>query len=153
MELHTLYFENVTYFSTTDYNDFSDKLESFYNEVKKDDWEEYQTIDELIEILENHAYHYQVIDANRLVDINSNYDLVNLYFKLQQYNPSINFQNGTDLLLACNRLLNYHHEASVKYVNDNEGKVSLLQEIVGNNGLDQLNFHKEFRNTYNISIY
>lgn len=153
MELHTLYFENVTYFSTTDYNDFSDKLENFYNEVKKDDWEKYQTIEELIEILENHAYHYQVIDANRLVDINSNYDLVNLYFKLQQYNPSINFQNGTDLLLACNRLLNYHHDASINYINDNEGKVSLLQEIVGNNGLDQLNFHKEFRNTYNISIY
>lgn len=153
MELHTLYLENVTYFSTTDYNDFSDKLENFYNEVKKDDWEEYETIEELIEILENHAYHYQVIDANRLVDINSNYDLVNLYFKLQQYNSSINFENGTDLMLACNRLLNYYHDASIKYINDNEGKVSLLQEIAGNNGLDQLNFHKEFRNTYNISIY
>lgn len=153
MDLHTLYNSGVVYFSTTDYEDFLNKCEELYNEVADDTWEEYTELEELPGIFENHAYHYLVIDSKRLIDINSYNDFVNLYFKLQEYNPTINFDNSTVLVLACNRLLNYYRDETIKYINDNENKVSLLQEIAGDDGIDQLNFHKEFRSTWNVLIY
>lgn len=153
MELHTLYNSSVVYFSTTDYDDFLNKCVDLYNEVAKDDWEDYKEPSELPDIFENHAYHHLVIDPKRLIDINSYNDFVNLYFKLQEYNPTINFDNSTVLVLACNRLLNYYRDETIKYINDNENEVSLLEEIAGNDGIDQLNFHKEFRNSYGVSIY
>ena len=153
MDLHTLYNSGVVYFSTTDYEDFLNKCEELYNEVSDDTWEEYTELEELPGIFEKHAYHHQIIDATRLIDINSNDELVNLYFKLQRYNPTINFDNGTTLMLACNRLLKYYHDETIKYINDSENEVSLLAEIVGDNGLEQLAFHKNFRSTYGISIY
>lgn len=153
MNLYTLHHTNVVYFSTTDYEDFLNKCVDLYNEVSDDTWEDYTKPEELPEIFEQHAYHYQVIDAMRVVNINSNNDLVNLYFKLQRHNPTINFDNGTTLMLACNRLLKHYHDETVKYINDDKNEVSLLQEIVGDNGLEQLRFHKTFRDTYGISIY
>ena len=153
MDLHTLHHTNVVYFSTTDYEDFLNKCETLFNEVSTPDWEDYTSIEQIPEILEQHAYHYQVIDAMRLVNINSNDNLVNLYFKLQRHNPTINFDNGTTLMLACNRLLNRYYDETVNYINDDTNEVSLLQQIVGDNGLDQLAFHKNFRSTYGISIY
>lgn len=153
MNLHTLHHTNVVYFSTTDYDDFLNKCVDLYNEVSDDTWEDYTSPEELPEIFEQHAYHYQVNDAMRLVNINSHNDLVNLYFKLQSYNPTINFDNGTTLMLACNRLLKEYHDETINYINDDKNEVSLLQQIAGDNGLDQLAFHKQFRNTYGISIY
>lgn len=153
MELHTLNHINVVYFSTTDYEDFLNKCVNLYNEVSDDTWEDYTDPEELPTIFEKNAYHYQVIDAMRVVNINSNNDLVNLYFKLQRHNPTINFDNGTTLMLACNRLLKQYHDETVKYINDDTNEVSILQEIVGDNGLDQLALHKNFRSTYGISIY
>lgn len=153
MNLHTLHHTNVVYFSTTDYEDFLNKCVDLYNEVSDDTWEDYTEPKELPAIFEQQAYHYQVIDAIRLVNINSNNELVNLYFKLQRHNPTINFDNGTTLMLACNRLLNQYYDETVKYINDDTNDVSLLQLIVGDNGLDQLAFHKNFRSTYGISIY
>lgn len=153
MDLHTLHHTSVVYFSTTDYEDFLNKCVDLYNEVSDDTWESYTSPEELPAIFEQHAYHYQVIDAMRVVNINSNNDLVNLYFKLQRHNPTINFDNGTTLMLACNRLLKQYHDETINYINDDTNEVSLLQEIVGDNGLDQLSFHKNFRDTYGISIY
>lgn len=153
MDLHTLYNSGIVYFSTTDYDDFLNKCETLYNEVADDTWEAYTELEELPGIFEQHAYHHQIIDATRLIKINSNNNLVNLYFKLQRYNPTINFDNGTTLMLACNRLLNYYPTESIKYINDNNNEVSLLSEIVGDNGLEQLAFHKTFRSSYGVSIY
>ena len=153
MDLHTLHYTSVVYFSTTDYEDFLNKCVDLYNQVSDDTWETYTNPEELPAIFEKHAYHYQVIDATRIININSNDELVNLYFKLQRHNPTINFDNGTTLMLACNRLLNRYYDETVNYINDDKNEVSLLQQIVGDNGLDQLAFHKNFRSIYGISIY
>lgn len=153
MKLHTLSTLGDVKFSTTDYNDFLDKCEMLYNEVATEDWSSYEETEELINIFEEHGYFYNTINANQVLKINNNSDLVNLYFKLQQYNPTFNFDNGTSLMLASNYLLNYYNDASQKYINDTDNEVSLLQEIVGGNGFDQLNFHKSFRDTYGVSIY
>lgn len=153
MELHTLYHSDMVYFSTTDYEDFLNKCQTLYEEVATEDWETYENLEDLPSIFENHAYHYTITDPKNLITSNLNNNLVNLYFKLQQYNPTINFDNGTALMLACNRLLNYHYDASIKYINDSKNEVSLLQEIVGTNGIEQLDFHKQFRSMYDISIY
>src|SRR5699024_180057 len=153
MKLHTLSTLGDVKFSTTDYNDFLDKCEMLYNEVATEDWSSYEENEELINIFENHGYFYNVINANQVLKINNNNDIVNLYFKLQQYNPTFNFDNGTSLMLASNYLLNYYNDASQKYINDTDNEVSLLEEIAGDNGFDQLNFHKSFRDTYGVSIY
>lgn len=153
MKLHTLSTLGDVKFSTTDYNDFLDKCEMLYNEVATEDWPSYEETEELINIFEKNGYFYNTINANQVLKINNNSDLVNLYFKLQQYNPTFNFDNGTSLMLASNYLLNYYNDASQKYINDTDNEVSLLQEIVGGNGFDQLNFHKSFRDTYGVSIY
>src|SRR5699024_3930719 len=107
MKLHTLSTLGDVKFSTTDYNDFLDKCEMLYNEVATEDWSSYEENEELINIFENHGYFYNVINDNQVLKIINNNDIVNLYFKLQQYNPTFNFYNGTSLMLASNYLLNY----------------------------------------------
>jgi len=153
MKLHTLSTLGDVKFSTTDYNDFLEKCETLYKEVATEDWSSYEENEELINIFEKHGYFYNVINANQVLKINNNSDIVNLYFKLQQYNPTINFDNGTSLMVASNYLLNNYNDASQKYINDTDNEVSLLQEIAGDNGFDQLNLHKSFRDTYGVSIY
>ena len=153
MNLYTLADYEKVKFSTTDNDEFLNKCKDLYEDVSDDDWESYDDVSEIPEILEEHGYIYNVVDSERILKIDNDNDLVNLYFKLQRFNPTINFDNGTALMLACNRLLNYYYDSSIKYIEDNENKVSLLQEIAGDDGMEQLNFHKSFRDTYGVSIY
>ena len=141
------------HFATTDHDDFLLKCETLYNEVSDDTWESYTNLSELPNIFENHGYTYLEQDQNKILTIDDYNKFTDVYFKLQQHNPTINFDNGTSLVLASNRLLNYHNEATTKWLNDNNNEVSLLQEIAGDNGFDQLAFHKSFRDTWNVSIY
>lgn len=141
------------HFATTDKDDFLLKCEALYNDVSDESWESYTNLSELPSIFENHGYTYLKQDQNKILTIDDYNKFVNLYFKLQQHNPTINFDNATSLVLASNRLLNYNNEATTKWLNDTNNEVSLLQEIVGDNGFDQLNFHKSFRDTWNVSIY
>ena len=153
MDLYTLSRLGEVKFSTTDYAEFLLNCETLYNEVSTTDWEPYTDLSKLPSIFENHGYFYNVVNANQVLKINNNNDLVNLYFKLQQHNPTIDFDNGTSLMLASNYLLNYYNEPTLNYIKDNQNEISLLQQIVGNDGMEQLNFHKSFRDTYGVSIY
>ena len=153
MDLHTLSTLGEVKFSTTDYDNFLSKCETLYGEVLNENWETYETLDDIIDVFENHGYFYNVVNANQVLKINNNSDLVNLYFKLQQYNPTIDFDNGTSLMLAGNYLLNYYNEPTLNYIKDTQNEISLLQQIVGDDGMEQLNFHKSFRDTYGVSIY
>lgn len=141
------------HFATTDEDDFLSKCETLYNQVSDDTWESYTNLSELPSIFENHGYTYLEQDQNKILTIDDYNKFTDMYFKLQKHNPTINFDNGTSLVLASNRLLNYHNEAATKWLNDTDNEVSLLQEIAGDNGFDQLAFHKSFRNTWNVSIY
>lgn len=141
------------HFATTDEDDFQLKCESLYNQVSDDTWKSYTNLSELINIFEQHGYTYLQQDQNKILDIDNYNKFVNLYFKLQEHNPTITFDNATSLVLASNRLLNYYNDEVIKWLNDTENEVTLLNEIVGENGFDQLNFHKSFRDTYNVSIY
>lgn len=153
MDLHTLSTLGEVKFSTTDYNDFLSKCETLYTEVSTTEWEDFETLEQLPEIFKNHGYFYNVVNANQVLKINNNSDLVNLYFKLQQHNPTIDFDNSTSLMLASNYLLNYYNEPTLNYIKDNQNEVSLLQQLVGNDGMEQLDFHKSFKDTYGVSIY
>lgn len=153
MDLHTLSTLGEVKFSTTDYNDFLSKCETLYTEVSTDAWEDFETLEQLTEVFEDNGYFYNVVNANQVLKINNNSDLVNLYFKLQQHNPTIDFDNGTSLMLASNYLLNNYNEPTLNYIKDTQNEISLLQQIVGNDGMEQLNFHKSFRDTYGVSIY
>lgn len=153
MDLHTLSRLGEVKFSTTDYDDFLSKCETLYTEVSTTDWGDFETLEQLPEIFEDNGYFYNVVNANQVLKINNNNDLVNLYFKLQEHNSTIDFDNGTSLMLASNFLLNNHNEPTLKYIKDTQNEVSLLQEIVGNDGMEQLNFHKAFKGTYGVSIY
>lgn len=141
------------HFATTDEDDFLLKCEILYNNVSDDSWESYTELSQLPSIFQNHGYTYLQQDQNKILTIDDYNKFVNLYFKLQQHNPTINFENATSLVLATNRLLGYHNEAVTKWLRDTDNKVTLLNEIVGGNGFDQLNFHKSFKDTYNVSIY
>lgn len=141
------------HFATTDEDDFLVKCETLYNDVSDDTWEPYTNLSELLSIFENHGYTYLQQDQNKILSIDDYNKFVNLYFKLQQHNPTINFENATSLVLASNRLLNYYNDEVTKWLRDTDNKVTLLNEIVGGNGFDQLNFHKSFRDTYGVSIY
>ena len=151
--LYTLANYSEVLFSTTDNEDFLSKCETLFYEVSTTDWEDYTSIEQLPEIFENHGYDYLETEQNKILKIDDFNKFVNVFFKLQRRNPTINFDNGKSLVLATNRLLNYHNEATTKWVKDNEDKVTLLNEIVGSNGFDQLEFHKSFRDTWNVSIY
>lgn len=141
------------HFATTDEDDFLVKCETLYNDVSDDTWEPYTNLSELPCIFENHGYTYLQQDQNKILAIDDYNKFVNLYFKLQQHNPTINFENATSLVLASNRLLNYYNDEVTKWLRDTDKEVTLLNEIVGGNGFDQLNFHKTFRDTYGVSIY
>ncbi len=141
------------HFATTDEDDFLLKCETLYNDVSDDTWEPYTNLSELPNIFEQHGYTYLETDQNKILKIDDYNKFVNLYFKLQQHNPTINFENATSLVLASNRLLNYNNEAVTKWLQDTNNEVTLLNEIVGGNGFDQLNYHKSFRDTYGVSIY
>lgn len=141
------------HFATTDKDDFLLKCEALYNNVSDESWESYTNLSELPSIFENHGYTYLKQDQNKILTIDDYNKFTDVYFKLQKHNPTINFDNGTSLVLASNRLLNYNNEATTKWLNDTNNEVSLLQEIIGDNGFDQLNFHKSFRDTWNVSIY
>ena len=141
------------HFATTDKDDFLLKCETLYNDVSDESWESYTNLSELPSIFENHGYTYSQQDQNKILTIDDYNKFVNLYFKLQQHNPTINFDNATSLVLASNRLLNYYNDETTKWLNDTEKEVTLLNEIVGGNGFDQLEFHKSFRDTYGVSIY
>lgn len=151
--LYTIANYSEVLFSTTDNADFLLKCETLYNDVSDDTWEPYTILSDLPTILENHGFDYLETEQNKILNIDDFNKFVNVFFKLQQRNPTINFNNGLALVLATNRLLNYYNEATTNWVNDNENKVSLLNEIVGGNGFDQLEFHKSFRDTFNVSIY
>lgn len=151
--LYTLANYSEVLFSTTDNEDFLLKCETLYEQVSDDSWESYTNLSDLITIFEHHGYDYLETEQNKILKIDDFNKFVNVFFKLQQRNPTINFNNGKSLVLATNRLLNYHNEATTNWVNDNENKVTLLNEIVGGNGFDQLEFHKSFRDTWNVSIY
>lgn len=140
-------------FATTDENDFLLKCETMYNNVSDETWESYTNLSELPSIFENHGYTYLEKDQNKILTIDDYNKFVNLYFKLQKYNPTINFDNATSLVLASNRLLAYHNEAVTKWLRDTNNEITLLNEIVGGNGFDQLNFHKTFKDAYDVSIY
>ena len=140
-------------FSTTDKEDFLLKCETLYNQVSDDTWEPYTNLSELPAIFQNHSYTYLQQDQNKILTIDDYNKFVNLYFKLQANNPTINFDNATSLVLASNRLLNYYNDEVTTWLNDKNNEVTLLNEIVGGNGFDQLNFHKSFRDTYGVSIY
>lgn len=140
-------------FATTDQDDFLSKCEKLFNQVSTTEWEDYTSKEQLPEIFENHGYTYLEQDQNKILTIDDYNKFTDLYFKLQKHNPTINFDNGTSLVLASNRLLNYHNEATTKWLNDTNNEVSLLQEIAGDNGFEQLAFHKSFRDTWNVSIY
>ena len=141
------------HFATTDKDDFLLKCETLYKDVSDDTWESYTNLSELPNIFENHGYNYLETYQNKILTIDDYNKFVNLYFKLQQHNPTINFYNATSLVLASNRLLGYHNEAVTKWLQDTNNEVTLLNEIVGGNGFDQLEFHKSFRETYGVSIY
>lgn len=141
------------HFATTDKNDFLLKCEKLYNDVSDDTWEKYTNLSELPYIFENHGYTYLKTNQNKILTIDDYNKFVNLYFKLQQHNPTINFDNATSLVLASNRLLNYYNDEVTKWLRDTDNEVTLLNEIVGDNGFDQLNFHKSFKDTYGVSIY
>lgn len=151
--LYTIANYSEVLFSTTDNADFLLKCETLYNDVSDDTWEPYTILSDLPTILENNGFDYLETEQNKILNIDDFNKFVNVFFKLQQRNPTINFNNGLALVLATNRLLNYYNEATTNWVNDNENKVSLLNEIVGGNGFDQLEFHKSFRDTFNVSIY
>lgn len=151
--LYTLANYSEVLFSTTDNEDFLLKCETLYNDISDDSWESYTNLSELPTIFENHGYDYLETEQNKILKIDDFNKFVNVFFKLQLRNPTINFDNGKSLVLATNRLLNYHNEATTKWVKDSEDKVTLLNEIVGGNGFDQLEFHKSFRDTWNVSIY
>lgn len=151
--LYTIANYSEVLFSTTDNADFLLKCETLYNDVSDDTWESYTNLSDLPAILENHGFDYLETEQNKILKIDDFNKFVNVFFKLQRRNPTINFDNGQSLVLATNRLLNYHNEATTKWVKDNENKVTLLNEIVGGNGFDQLEFHKSFRDTWNVSIY
>lgn len=141
------------HFATTDHDDFLLKCETLYKDVSDDTWESYTKLSELPNIFEQHGYTYLETDQNKILTIDDYNKFVDLYFKLQQHNPTINFDNATSIVLASNRLLNYHNKEVTKWLNDTNGEITLLNEIVGGNGFDQLDFHKSFRDTYGISIY
>ena len=141
------------HFATTDENDFLLKCETLYNDVSDDSWESYTELSQLPSIFQNHGYTYLQQDQNKILEIDDYTKFVNLYFKLQQHNPTINFENATSLVLATNRLLGYYNDEVTKWLRDTENEVTLLNEIVGGNGFDQLEFHKSFKDTYNVSIY
>ena len=151
--LHSLSNIGEVHFATTDEDDFLLKCETLYNDVSDEDWESYTNLSELPSIFENHGYTYLQQDQNKILTIDDYNKFVNLYFKLQQHNPTINFDNATSIVLASNRLLNYYNDETTKWLNDTENEITLLNEIVGGNGFNQLEFHKQFRNTYGISIY
>lgn len=151
--LYSLSKIGVVNFATTDHDNFLSKCETLFNEVSTTEWEDYTSIEQIPEILQNHGYTYLETDQNKILTIDDYNKFVDLYFKLQQHNPTINFENGTSLVLASNRLLNYHNEAVTKWLRDTTNEVTLLNEIVGGNGFDQLDFHKSFRDTYGVSIY
>lgn len=140
-------------FATTDNADFLLKCETLYNDVSDDTWEPYTILSDLPTILENHGFDYLETEQNKILTIDDYNKFVNLYFKLQAQNPTINFSNATSLVLASNRLLNYYNNETTKWLNDKNNEVTLLNEIVGGNGFDQLDFHKTFRDTYGVSIY
>lgn len=140
-------------FATTDENDFLSMCETMYNNVSDETWESYTNLSELPSIFENHGYTYLEKDQNKILTIDDYNKFVNLYFKLQKYNPTINFDNATSLVLASNRLLAYHNEAVTKWLRDTNNEITLLNEIVGGNGFDQLTFHKTFKDAYDVSIY
>lgn len=140
-------------FATTDENDFLSMCETKYNDVSDETWESYTNLSELPSIFENHGYTYLETDQNKILTIDDYNKFVNLYFKLQKYNPTINFDNATSLVLASNRLLANHNEAVTKWLRDTNNEITLLNEIVGGNGFNQLNFHKAFKDAYNVLIY
>lgn len=76
-----------------------------------------------------------------------------LFNKIAQYNCRHTFDDGSTLLFGTIRLLNNYPDAVETYVNDETGNVSLLQEIVGDNSMEQLQTHKDILNNYGVSIY
>lgn len=151
--LYSLSKIGIVNFATTDENDFLLKCETLYEDVSDESWEPYTNLSELPSIFEKHGYTYLETDQDKILTIDDYNKFVNLYFKLQKHNPTINFDNATSIVLASNRLLGYYNDEVTKWLRDTDNQVTLLNEIVGGNGFDQLEFHKSFRDTYGVSIY
>lgn len=85
---------------------------------------------------------------------NTDYTIVSsLFNRLAQYNCTHTFDDGSTLLFGVVMLLNNYPQAVETYINDENGEVSLLQEIAGDNSMEQLQTHKDIVNNYSIKIY
>lgn len=152
MILYSLSKDNKVLFATTDQNSFLDQCVTLYDEVSDDTWPTYEDPKELPEIFESFGYQYEEKDTDG-ASSNTNNDIINLFNKLAQYNPSSTYDDATTLMYGCNRLLVYYNAECKQYIGDTENKLSLLQLIAGDDGFEQLYFHKDFRSAHGVSIY
>lgn len=155
MELHRLNKQSETLFATTNYDNFLSQCENLYHEVSDDTSPTYTDKNELPQILESMGYTYTVsdMDSSEEPNPNMNNDIILLFNKLAYHNARYTFENGSTLLYACDVLIKEHYEAVQKYIHGMSGHVSLLEQIIGDNGIEQLTWHKEFLNMYDIAIY
>lgn len=152
MYLYSLSKDNETLFAFTDEETFLNSCETLYNEVSDETYPTYEDKSELPNIFESFGYVYQKRDLDNLTSSHNN-DLINLFNKLAQYNPSSTYDDATNLMYGCNMLLLFHTEACKQYIGDLDNELSLLQLIAGDDGFEQLYWHKDFRSAYNVSVY
>lgn len=152
MIIYSLAKDNETLFATTDHEDFLNKCVALYDDVSDDTWPTYEDTEELPDIFESFGYVYEETDTDGNTS-NSNNDIINLFNKLARFNPSSTYDDATTLIYGCNRLLIYYNEECKQYIGDTENELSLLQLIAGDDGFEQLYFHKDFRSAHGVSIY
>ncbi|CCW03245.1 hypothetical protein [Staphylococcus phage PSa3] len=84
-------------------------------------------------------------------------EMLQLFNKLIQWNPTYTFDNAINLVSACQQLLLNYNSSVVQFLNDelnNEIKPdSILSYIAGNDAIEQWNMHKGFYETYNIYVF
>lgn len=154
MNLHQMSKELETLFATTDYSDFLLDCEVEYNEVADDTTPTYTELSEIPDILETLGYNYTITDLDDDSNVvEANDDIILLYNKLASHNARYTFENASSLLYACQVLIKNHYEPVQIYIHGMTGHVSLLEQIVGSNGIEQLQWHKQFLDDYDIAIY
>lgn len=138
-------------FESKDKQEFLDLCVDYYNEVSDDTWEKYEDPSELPGIFEKHGYVYEEIQEQPQDKAYT--DMLMLYYEVAKWNYGCNFGDATKVLQVVQQLLiNYNTEVLAYLADENEDK-SLLQHIVGDDGLKQWDFFKGFYRTYGVQIF
>mgnify|MGYP006968846330 CR=1 FL=1 len=79
-------------------------------------------------------------------------EVVQLYLKILNWNPTSYFEDSSQLIFVAQRLLMDYYEQSINFINNNDENQSLLQEF-SSDGLVQWHLHKGFREMFGVYLY